>query len=223
MTTKEYLDLITSAFRQKPKFSATVALDVSVQVRVQELLASMIPKFDVDIAVGDQLDIIGKWVGVSRSIAVPIPSTGIYFTWDGTDPTVGWDFGLWQDANQPADITSLPDDAYRTLIRAKIAANKWDGTTDGAYAIWDEIFPNFTILIQDNQNMTYALAIAGGIVDSLTLALLTGGYIPLKPEGVQVAYYYVSVDDAPVFGWDVESTALAGWDEGAWVREIAPT
>lgn len=223
MILKDYLDLITSAFRQKPKFVATVTLDTSVQVRVQELLASMIPKFDVDDAVGAQLDIIGKWVGVSRNIAIPIPSTGIYFKWDGTDDTVGWDFGSWRDANQPVDITSLPDDAYRTLLRAKIAANKWDGTTDGAYAIWDEIFPNFTILIQDNQNMTYAIAIAGGIVDSLTLALLTGGYIPLKPEGVLVDYYYVSIDAGKVFGWDVESTVLGGWDDGSWVREIAPT
>jgi hypothetical protein len=109
------------------------------------------------------------------------------------------------------------------LIRAKIAANRWDGTIEGAYIIWDEIFPQFTILIQDNQNMTYALAVVGGIVDSLTLALLTGGYIPLKPEGVAVSYYYVSVDSDKVFGWDVDSSGLGGWDEAAWVREIEPT
>lgn len=223
MTVNDYLNLITSAFRQKPKFTATVQLDVSVQVRVQQLLQSMIPLFDVDNAVGDQLDILGKWIGVSRNIAIPIPSTGIYFSWDGTDPTVGWDYGSWQDPNQPVDITSLPDDAYRTLIRAKIAANRWDGTTDGAYAIWDQIFPNYTILIQDNQDMTYALAVVGGTIDSLTLALLTGGYIPLKPEGVLVSYYYVSVDADKVFGWDVESSVLGGWDEAAWVKEIAPS
>ena len=220
MTINDYLNLITSAFRQKPKFTATVALDVTVQVRVQDLLKSMIPLFDVDVAVGDQLDIIGKWVGISRNIAVPIPATGVYFKWDGVDPNVGWDFGSWQDTNQPVDITSLPDDAYRTLIRAKIAANRWDGTTDGAYEIWGQVFPQFTILIQDNQNMTYALAIVGGTVDSLTLALLTGGYIPLRPEGVLVDYYYVSVDADKVFGWDVDSDVLGGWDEAAWVREI---
>lgn len=219
MILDDYLNLITSAYRQKPKFLKTVELDVSVQVRVQELLTSMINEFDLDVAYGKQLDIIGQWVGVSRNIAVPI--SGVYFSWDA-DFSLGWDFGVWQNPNEPADITSLPDDAYRLLIRAKIAANQWDGTTQGIYVIWGAVFPDLTILIQDNQDMSYALALIGGTIDSLTLALLTGGYIPLKPEAVRITYYYVSIDDSPVFGWDVDSTRLKGWDEGAWVRIIEP-
>lgn len=216
----DYLNLITSAFRDKPKFTAMITADVGIPIQVQSLLAQMIPLFDVDLAVGQQLDVIGQWVGVTRNVRIPIE--GVYFSWDDTQFT-GWDYGTWQPSTAPVNITSLPDDAYRTLIRAKIAANNWDGTTDGAYKIWEQVFPNTTILIQDNQNMTYDLAVVGGVIDSLTLALLTGGYIPLKPEGVRVAAYYVSVDNNPVFSWDVESTLLGGWDEGSWVREIAPT
>lgn len=221
MTSAEYLNLITSEHRPKPNFSATVALNVSASVRVQALLASMGPLFDVDIAVGDQLDIIGKWVGVSRNIAVPI--SGVYFTWDGTDFTVGWDYGTWQPASTPSEVTVLPDDSYRILIKAKIAANQWDGTTDGAYAIWDAIFTTITILILDHQDMSYDLGVVGGTVDSLTLALITGGYIPLKPEGVRVNSYFVAIDSGPVFAWDVESDLLKGWEEGSWVREFKPT
>ena len=220
MTLEDYLNLITSEYRQKPNFIATVSAGVSVQLRVQELLAAMIPLFDVDVAVGQQLDVIGLWVGVSRNVSVPIP--GVYFSWDA-DYTLGWDFGSWQPASAPADITSLPDDAYRTLIKAKIAANHWDGTTDGAYAIWDAIFKNITILIQDHQDMSYDLALVGGIVDSLTLALLTGGYIPLKPEGVRINTYFVPVDTSPLFGWDLESDFVKGWDESSWAREVVPT
>ncbi len=217
---EDYLNLITSAYREKPNFTAMISADVGVQVQVQALLAQMIPLFDLDIAVGQQLDVIGIWVGVSRNIRIPIG--GVYFTWDG-DYTLGWDYGTWQPADAPTDVTVLPDDAYRTLIRAKIAANQWDGTTDGAYIIWDRVFPTTTILIQDNQNMTYDLAVVGGVIDSLTLALITGGYIPLKPEGVRVAAYYVSVNDGPVFAWDVESDLLAGWETGSWVRELPPS
>jgi hypothetical protein len=220
MTVTDYLNLITSAFRQKPKYLATVTLDVTVQLRVQELLQSMIAKFDVDVAVGSQLDTIGKWVGITRNVSIPI--SGVYFTWDA-DYTLGWDFGTWQPNLAPASITTLPDDAYRTLIKAKIAANQWDGTTDGAYRIWESVFTTVTILIQDHQDMSYDLALVGGIVDSLTLALLTGGYIPLKPEGVRVNTYFVPVDTGPVFGWDVESPYLGGWDEASWARELAPT
>lgn len=220
MIVDDYLNLVTSAFRQKPKFTAMISADVGIQVQVQSLLAAMIPLFDVDTAVGQQLDVIGQWVGITRDVAIPIED--VYFSWDAAY-TLGWEYGSWQPSLAPASVTVLPDDAYRTLIRAKIAANAWDGTTTGAYRIWDAVFPTTTILIQDNQDMSYALAVVGGIIDSLTLALITGGYIPLKPEAVRVSAYYVSVDSGPVFGWDVESALLGGWDEASWVRELVPT
>ncbi len=220
MTLNEYLDLITSQFRQQTKYITMLSADLSPVLQVQDLLKSMIPLFDLDQAIGDQLDTLGKWVGISRNVAIPI--TNVYFSWDA-DYTLGWDYGTWQPSLAPASVTSLPDDAYRTLIRAKIAANNWDGTTDGAYAIWEDIFPTTTILIQDNQDMTYELAVVGGSIDSLTLALITGGYIPLKPEGVKVSVYFVSIDSNPIFGWDLESTLIQGWDEGSWAREFTPT
>lgn len=223
MTIQDYLNLITSSWNQKSNFNAMISADVSLPVRIQDLLNSMIPIFDLDRPpVGDQLDILGQWVGISRHVNIPIG--GVFFSWDGVDATIGWDFGSWRPPDAPTTITVLPDDAYYTLILAKIAANNWDGTTDGAYRIWDSLFPTFTILIQDGQNMTYALAIIGGIVDSLTLALLTGGYIPLRPEGVLISEYFVSVDANPAFAWDVPATTnLAGWGTGSWLREVPPS
>lgn len=220
MTVKDYLDLLTSEFRELPKFTAMISADVGIQVQVQVLLQQMLPLFDVDTAVGQQLDVIGMWVGITRNVAIPIDN--VYFSWDA-DYTLGWDFGTWQPPDAPTSITKLPDDAYRTLIKAKIAANRWDGTTEGAYAIWDQVFTTTTLLIQDNQDMTYDLALVGGTIDSLTLALLVGGYIPLKPEGVRVREYFVSIDSNPIFGWDVDSDLIKGWDEGSWARELSPT
>lgn len=222
MIIQDYLNLITSAWANQPNFKATISAVVAVPVQVQALLNSMIPLFDLDTPpVGDQLDIIGQWVGVSRN--VPVPITGVFFSWDGSDASLGWDQGSWQPFNAPASITSLPDDAYLTLIKGKIAANNWDGTTNGAYAIWDTLFPQFTILIQDHMNMSYALAVIGGVVDSLTIALLVGGYIPLRPEGVLINEYFFSVDSNPAFAWDIDSTDLQGWDEGSWLKEVIPT
>ena len=217
-TTNDYLQLITSEHRDKANFSAMVELDTSFAVRVQNLLITMIPIFDVDVAVGSQLDVIGQWVGISRNISIPI--SGIYFSWDSTSD-VGWEYGTWKDPLAPSSITSLPDDAYRTLIRAKIAANKWDGTTEGAYTVWESVFPQYNILIQDNQNMSYDLIIVGAIVDSLTLALLVEGYLPLKPEGVHIDSYFVPADTNPAFGWDLDSPLITGWDTGSWMKEIA--
>ncbi len=217
---KDYLDLIPAEHRDKPNFTAMVSYNVQPSVVIQNILLSLIPKYDIDLAEGTQLDDIGYWVGVSRNIAVPV--SGVFFSWDG-DPSVGWEYGVWQPNGAPTEVTSLPDDVYKTVLKARIAANHWDGTIEGAYKIWDELFTNITILIQDNHNMTMYMAFVGGIVDSLTLALITGGYIPLKPEGVRIAAYFVAVDDGPVFSWDLDSPTLQGWDQGSWMLEVSPT
>jgi hypothetical protein len=220
-TVEDYLNVITSEHRDKPNFIAMVQGMSSAVVSIQNVIESMIGLFDVDSAVGDQLDVIGEWVGVSRNVSIPI--SGVYFSFDGSDPTIGWDNGTWQPSNLPSNVTVLPDDTYRVLIRAKIAANAWDGTTEGAYLIWSQVFPDFEILIQDNEDMSYSLIIAGAVPDSLTVALITQGYIPLKPEGVTVNEYYIPVTTGPAFGWDINTEYLQGWDQGSWTTEISPT
>lgn len=222
-TVQTYLNRITSEHQDKPKFMATVAFSVAIYARIQELLDSMEVEggiFDLDTPpVGQQEDFIGELVGISRDVDIPI--AGIFFSWDGT-ADIGWDFGIWQSDNQPTDLVKLPDDVYLLLIRAKIAANNWDGTTEGAYKIWNILFPNLKLLIQDNQNMTFIIALQGAPIDSLTQALLTQGYLPLKPEGVRITEYIVAVDTSPLFGWDVATPSMAGWDTGSWGQEIVP-
>jgi hypothetical protein len=218
MSVENYLNLVTSQHRQKPKFIATITALVNPAVSIQNVFASMIEKFDVDTATGDQLDIIGQWVGVTRFINTPL--TGIYFSWDGVT-TTGWGYGIWQGEFDPTTgITELSDPFYRVLIQAKIAANRWDGTIPQAYLIWKEIFVNNTILIEDNQDMTMVVGIIGPPLDAVTQALLVGGYLSLKPEGVKISYYAIPVNDGPIFAWDTEGSGLDGWDIGSWATLI---
>lgn len=221
-TVDTYLNLITSLYANQPDFNSVIEYNVTPQLQVQNLLLSMLPLFDLDTPPkGDQLDIIGQWVGVSRVLKQSISGTGVFFTWDDTTLD-GWDSGTWQPPGDPppTEITDLPDDAYLTLIKAKIAANAWNGTTEGAYAVWEILFPHYTILISDNQDMTYAILILSSVIDALSLALLTGGYIQLKPEGVGISGYFLG--SPPVFAWDVVSSIFNGWDTGNWAVEIAP-
>lgn len=220
-TTQDYLDLITSEHQGQPDFQATITAVVSVLVQIQTLLSSMIEIFDIDLSpVGNQLDIIGQWVGAPRTINSPF--AGVFFTWDDVDGD-GWDFGVWQQAGAPSAIVTLPDDVYRTFIQAKIGINQWDGTTDGIYRIWAIVLPQFNIMIQDNQNMSYIVIIQGTVPNSLFKALIAGGFIVPKPEGVRISDYVFPVDTNPIFAWDSDSVGLKGWDEGSWGEWVAPT
>lgn len=220
-TVQSYLDLITSEHKGQPDFEGTITAVVQVLTQIQTLLVSMIEIFDLDLMpVGNQLDILGLWVGAPRTINSPF--AGIFFTWDDISSD-GWDFGVWQQAGSPSAVVTLPDDVYLTFIQAKIGINQWDGTTDGIYRIWDSVLPGYNIMIQDNQNMSYIVIIQGIIPNSLFKALIVGGFIVPKPEGVRISDYVFPVDTNPIFAWDSDSPGLQGWDSGSWGVWVEPT
>lgn len=214
--TSKYLSLITSEHNQKPKFMTMVQNVVQSIADNIFVLNGMQVLFDVDTAIGDQLDIVGQWIGDTRNIAVPL--TGIYFSFD----TVGLGFnqGTWYSAFNPVTgIVMLSDEAFRTLLRARIANNAWDGTIPGAYAVWNTAFSGtgIGVLIQDLENMHMIMALIGPVPDAVTLALFKGGYLNIKPAGVKIdAYLTPTVPNAPYFGFDVENLSIAGFDIGAW-------
>ncbi|WP_176321460.1 DUF2612 domain-containing protein [Burkholderia vietnamiensis] len=215
----DYTGLITSEHRDKPRFAATVAAVVQPIVDQMNVLQSMPGKFDLDSAVGVQLDDVGLWVGVSRKIRTPL--TGIYFSFDIVG--LGFDQGIWKGPFDPdTGLTVLDDDTYRLVIRAKIGANHWDGTLASSAAILNSIFGSDThVLIEDHQDMSMTIGIAGKVPSAVFLALPAGGYIPLKPEGVRVNYTIVTtVDGAPLFGFDMNNQFVAGFDSGAWGKPV---
>lgn len=211
----QYTDLITSEHNKRLKFMEVVETLAEPMVDLQNVLSAMPGKFDLDNAVGDQLDTIGLWVGISRD--VPVPLTGVYFSLDIDG--LGFDQGSWKGPFDPdAGLTRLDDDTYRLVIRAKIGANHWDGTLESSKAILDSIFGGGTfVFIQDNQDMSMTIGIAGVIPSAVFLAVLANGLIPLKPEGVRINIVIVTtVDGAPMFGFDMSNNLVAGFDTGAW-------
>jgi hypothetical protein len=219
----DYLSLITSEHSNKPDFVATVALNVQPFVDMQQTLASINGLFDVDVAVGEQLDATGQWIGRTRYIATPL---NIFFSFD--TPGLGFDQGVWYGPyEQSTGLVALPDYQYRILLKATIAANTWDGTIPGAYAAWNTLLNPFGygILIQDYDDMSMAIALIGQKPDVVTEALFTTGELDLKPAGVSLVHVLPTVYPAgsvngvvgtPYFGFDVQNENIAGWDTGAW-------
>ncbi len=218
----QYLGLIIAQYCDQPKFVATVTELAQWSVDLQNIMATMPARYDVDVAVGVQLDAVGLWVGASRNVLVPIE--GAYFELDSA--TLGLDQGSMAPDEVPQGIVSLPDEQYRTLIRARIAANNWDGSIPDAYQVWDAAFAGtgFGILIQDLENMHMIYALTGPVPDPVTLALFNTGALALRPAGVKIDMFITPVEpDVPLFGLDVDSEFLAGLDEGYFGNEYEGT
>lgn len=210
----DYTGKITSEHSDKTKFMEMVEAVCQPFVDTNSVTSGLSADFDLDNAVDDQLDTVGLWVGISRNIATPL--TGVYFSLDVAG--LGFDQGAWKGPFDPDNgITTLDNDTYRTLIRAKIGANRWDGTLPQAKEILDQVFSGDSLVfMQDNQDMSITIGVAGKSPTAIELALLTGGYIPLKPQSVRVAYYIAPTADGPLFGFDVTNEYIAGFDQGSW-------
>jgi hypothetical protein len=205
-STDDYVKLITSEHADKPNFTAVIRAMTSGFVDANNLALNLPSVFSLDNAVGAQLDAIGLWVGVSRQVLLPI--AGVYFTWDGTAAN-GWDVGAWLDPNQAYGFQKLDDRSFRTMIRAKIAANYWDGTIADLYACYDYVFGPNVVFIQDNMDMSCTIIYDSTQMDAISIALLTGGYLKLKTDGVR--FTYVAAPSSALFAWDANLPKFQGW------------
>lgn len=212
----DYTALITTQHADKPKFMAMVAVVAQCFSDQINVMQSIPAAFDLDNAVGVQLDAVGLWAGIRRQVRTPL---NVYFSLDVDG--LGFDVGVWQGPYDPdSGLTSLDDETYRLMLRAKIAANHWDGTLAGSAEVLQIIFPaesGTRIAVLDNQDMSIDILVSGAIPSIVFLSLLFGGYIPIKPEGVRINEYFVTTEyGSPVFGFDVDNDYIGGLDHGAW-------
>ncbi|WP_051044725.1 DUF2612 domain-containing protein [Methylobacterium sp. B1] len=153
MTTRglaDYTGLITPWQSTKARFVATVSTQVAPYCDAQVVVASLPGLFDLDAAVGDQLDKTGEWIGLSRGVPIALP--GIYFSADIAG--LGADEGYAPQPYSSGYSTSyLPDPYYRKLLYAGVLANQWDGTVTTLRTILTTYFDNpATLVFIDDKN-----------------------------------------------------------------------
>ena len=174
--------------------------------------------FDVDTAVGQQLDVVGEWVGVSRNLIIAI--TGIYFSMDIAG--VGFDAGIWQGPDDPTTgLVALPDEFYRIVIKAKILNNSWDGSKDAIYDITSVLFGSqgFTYYVEDNANLSINIGLLGVTPPTPILtALLDSGVLDVKGVTIRIASRVAQ--QGPIFSFDLNSLLFKGFDQGVWSISI---
>lgn len=215
---RKYTDLITSAHNDKPRFVATVELTTSAAAQGQEFLQSLPAVFDLDTAVGVQLDAVGEWIGRTRYLNIPLEN--YYFEWDNAD--AGWGAGIWrQDFDIEAKVAALDDSTYRKVLMVKIISNSWDGTLESLYDALAEVFDGrYAMAIIDNQDMSMAIYLAGQKLTALDRALLIGGYLTLKPVGVRIAEISIAPDGGKLLAWDTQNDVFSGFDNASWAENL---
>jgi len=215
----KYIELISNYHASKPLFFQHIDLSTRPLIDVNASLDNLVTAFDIDNAVGKQLDILGEWIGRTRIVSQPI--SGVYFSWD-TDG-LGLDQGVWQGPYDPdSGFTSLSDDTHRIILKAKIAINNWNGQNGTLPDILDDVLAGSGVSMQvvDNQDMSISILILPEIeFANVSLELISAvkqGYLTVKAAGVRVKEMVMPSDGSRLFAFDTDTQYLAGFDQGSW-------
>ncbi|OMQ22260.1 DUF2612 domain-containing protein [Serratia oryzae] len=213
-----YQALITAYHAGKPKYLDTIGLSSAPFAALQSTLDDFINKFDLDRAVSSQLDALGLWIGIGRVVRSTI--NGIYFSFDTEG--LGYNQGSWQGVFDDMGFTALDDEAYRTILRAKILANNWDGTMATLSNIYQGVFPDdqTQIFAVDNLDMTMSVYLTGSPLPAVVQSIIAFGYLDVKPGGVRIADYTMVSEPGPLFGFDADNKYLSGFDKGMWGLDL---
>jgi hypothetical protein len=157
-----YLNLLTSEWRVQPELVSWLTATLQLGDDLTSMLTDIPAAFDITLAVGPQLDILGQLIGQSRTVGFQ-PSGGI-------SPT-------------------LDDTTYRLLLQCCIAKNQWDGTIDYMQPVWQSLFPGGRINFLDGQDMAVTVILTG-VFTSIIQDLILNGYMIPESETVQYTYQF---------------------------------
>ena len=178
---EKYLELITSEYSQNAKYNSYVKAFLDMCSPTVVNYQDFAVLFNLENAVGDQLDKIGELVGIGRKLPFESPNVS----------------------------TVLTDSQYRKVIKSKIYINHWDGTMKQMALIFSTVFKDLPFDIIDNQNMTYDIIIVDPNMSDEDEVILKYGFTVPKPSGVKVNYtvrreeiFGWDLSNSFVKGWD---------------------
>lgn len=156
-----YRNLLIIQYNSKPKASATIRLLASSAL-ANGVFWDVLEGYNIETAVGKQLDILGKYVGIDRFFNVTDPRDYFSFAdYDEVDPDSDFKYGFTtypdfeefqyngtMNYNSVISIENrLNDEDYRTLIKLKIIQNNSNHShksiDDGIFRFFgDEVRPS---------------------------------------------------------------------------------
>lgn len=204
---QHYVDLMIFQYQQSPKAVATIEL--LSQVALADLVTNQIDAaFDLATAEGTQLDVLGEYIGQSRTLVAQIdrnyfrmvdyqaPMTESGFTDYLTPVNAGNTFYLYVFAN--VAFYTLNDSEYRPLLQLKGALNT---SHNSKYEIDNLLWGFFgnTILCFDGADMTITYLVTPDVSHVVKIAIQIG-LLP-KPTGVLISGIFQIVNPQLLFGF----------------------
>lgn len=193
-----YANLLIVQYNTKEKAVGHTKLFVN-QATCDGLAQDENLSFTLATAIGEQLNILGRIVGVPRNVQGLVISRDFYnFTTYASPASNG--FASYTDAVYPSnilwisysDITSatyaMTDSEMRVIIALKVALNTRNSTTKDITEILFDFFGSNVEFI-DNQDMTITYNISTDIQQVMQIAVFLG-FLP-RPMGVLANVAYV--------------------------------
>lgn len=220
-----YKNLLIIQYKGKPKAEATIALIAEIQA-MDNVEFDVESGFDINTAVGKQLDILGKWLGVNRDYQGTNYPDNIF----GFTDYAGADSGQ-EGFSDYADYTTkvgtfltynqivgnkqkLNDEDYRIVLRLQIVCNNANMSQSAIDNLLFDYFGYGIIASSDNlMDLTYFISPS---VAKLGPVLLEKKVLP-KPMAVRVSA--IATQDKPIFslvtyGEDLEQAEIDVLREG---------
>jgi len=163
------------------------------QEELEDPAAIIADILNIDERVGEQLDIIGRIVGLERP---PInqqakASAVTQMATDDLAPQMGGS-GVQLSAVEQTISEEALDELVRVLIKAKIERNNGDATIDNIVEAARFVAGFDDVQVNDNQDMTWSVSF-GSNLDSTTRFAFTNFDILPKPDGTRFLGFIESV------------------------------
>ena len=228
-----YCNLLIIQYQNKPKAKQTICALIN-QMMIYDIIIQVRDGYDIDTAIGHQLDILGKYLGVDRVV------TGVDFTrdWYGfsdygdtapfdNQPMIDYgdeipDYNWYTYADSKQSLFSLLDPEFRQILRFKLIQNYSNLSNKDIDEFLFAYFGN-SVIFTDRENMTISYVFDEEVERLVTIA--KSEMLLPKPAGValsvtfvpDITQIYTMIDygqTAPDFGvgfLDYGDTAEGSW------------
>ncbi|WP_282376313.1 DUF2612 domain-containing protein [Pseudomonas sp. PS01302] len=143
--------------------------------------------YDVDTVTGEQLDVIGRIVGIPR----PVLRGAAYdvFGYAGNDNYTNYNIAPYIGNGDEVDAP-LNNDLYRKLVKAKIARNVSDGTSDSIIELLEIVIGVKVTALSSNGDKSFDIGIASEL-DNATKYLLDNFDLIPRPQGTRIGQIFI--------------------------------